>query len=134
MPSMDALRAWFDAVPVDALIWLAVAIVLLYSARRTVHGALQSIGSTVYHGLRALSHALLKSAQLLRARNHAVMAQLASRQKQEQIEHEFVQVYQTLARDLASYSDINRTLTEQLSQREADYQLCPTRRRRRRNG
>jgi len=122
MPSTDALRAWFDSVPLDALIWLAVAIVLLYSARRTVHGALKSIGNTIYHGLRALSLALVKSAKQIRARNQAVMLQLAIRHKQEHIEREFTQIYQTLARDLASHSDINRNLTEQLSQREADYQ------------
>lgn len=122
MPSTDALRAWFDSIPLDALIWLAVAIVLLYSARRTVHGALKSIGNTVYHGLRALSLALVKSAHQLRARNQAVMLQLAIRHKQEHIEREFTQIYQTLARDLASHSDINRNLSEQLSQREADYQ------------
>lgn len=122
MPSMDALSAWFDIIPVDALIWLAIAIVLLYGARRTVHGALRSIGNTIYHGLRALSHALLKGAHRLRSRNHAIMLQLASRHKQEQIEREFAQIYQTLSRDLAAYSDINRNLSEQLSQREADYQ------------
>lgn len=121
MTGQALLTVWSESVMLSGLIWLAIALVLLYLARRPAHSALFSAGRAIHRALRLSSRSLLQLESRLEARNREALRAEATRQQERLLDKEFHRVGDAVARDLAHYPALHRGLSEQITRIDEDY-------------
>ena len=105
----------------SALIWLTVALAVLYVARTWVHRLLRRLSLAVVSLLRVTANALLSLAQLLRERNRAVLLEQAKARLLMKIERDLHRLVITADRDLANLPELKQRIRVHLDQLESDY-------------
>jgi hypothetical protein len=117
MTSLLAITPW---PALSAFILLALLVVALYLARRTVHQAIHAITDALGRGLRLASHAVAIGEARLAARNREVLLSAGREAKERIVEREFVRVGDTVRKDLANYPALHRALSESIVRIEED--------------
>ena len=118
--SMTSLLAFTPWPPLSALILLMLLVTALYLARGTAHQAIHALAMALAHGFRLASHAVACAEKRLAARNRDVLLAAGREAKERIVEREFVRVGDTVRKDLASYPDMHRRLSEAILRIEED--------------
>lgn len=113
-----------DNPALSLLVLVAVAMPLLYAARRPVHGVIGSVCLAISHGLRLGARWLQSTAVNLRSRNQIVLLAHGREEVAQAIEREFQRVSVLVQRDLQGYPALQRKLLDEITRIEEDYQKC----------
>jgi hypothetical protein len=105
----------------SALIWIVVALVLLYFARRPVHNLLHSLSWFLYRALRLAARSMTRAEIRLNARNREVLLEAGREASERLVEREFDRVEANVQRDLAAYPDLHRRMSEAITKIEDDH-------------
>lgn len=105
----------------SALVWLGIALVVLYVARTWVHRLLRRLSLAVVTLLRTMANALLALAQMLRERNRAVLLEQAKARLLMKIERDLHRLVIITDRDLANLPELKHRIRQHLDQLESDY-------------
>lgn len=116
------LTVWSDSAAISAAIWLVLLVTVLYLGRQQAHHLFSTTGRAVFTALRLASRSVLKLEHRLSQRNRDVLMALGRTAAEKAIEREFTRVSTLVARDLAHYPSLHRTLADAIEKIEADYQ------------
>jgi hypothetical protein len=120
--SPDVWFVWVPAMPwLSVMIWLLLAVTILYIARRPARQALRALFGSVHNLLRLLARALMLMDRRLQQRNHEVLLAQGRLACERTIEREFLRVEKIVARDLGGYPSLQRDLREQIMRIDEDY-------------
>ncbi len=100
------------------------ALLILYPARRPLHGVIRSTTRAISGPLRLGARWLLSSAEELRRRNKVVLLAHGKEEITQGIEREFERVTVVVQRDLRDYPVLQRKLMGEITRIEEDYQKC----------
>jgi hypothetical protein len=117
MTSLLAITPW---PPVSAVILLVLAVAALYLARGTAHHAIHAVANAFARGLRLAARSVQNAERRLVDRNREVLLAAGREAKERIIEREFVRVGETVRKDLASYPEMHRRLSEAIMRIEED--------------
>jgi hypothetical protein len=120
-----ALESLFNITPypaISALIWIVLAVAVLYLARDSAHKVILTIFQAVHDLLRLAAQALHSGEERLSARNREVLLAAGREAKERIIEREFERVGDTVHQDLAEYPGLQRSLSEAITRIEEDHQ------------
>jgi hypothetical protein len=113
-----------DNPALSFLIIVAVAIPLLYAARRSMHGFIYATLRAASGSLRLGAKWLSRAADELRARNKSVLLAHGREEVTQAIDREFDRVTAQIQRDLSGYPALQRRLLDELTRVEEDYKKC----------
>jgi hypothetical protein len=105
----------------SAALWLLVAMVLLYLARRPAHDAIRATGRGVQNGLRLCARSVMIAERGLDRRNREVLFTGGALAAEHDLEREFERIGKTVERDVAALPGLQRQLAEQISALDEDY-------------
>lgn len=108
---------WYFAI--GALVWLA-----MYFARKPFHRSIASLGRIIYNGLRMGAFSVRLAEKRLVTRNREVLLSAGLEAAERKVEREFDRISIAVQRDLESYPQVQRKLTEDLLKIEEDYNNC----------
>lgn len=117
LTSLLAITPW---PPVSAVILLVLAIAALYLARGTAHHAIHAVANAFARSLRLAYRSVQNAERRLSDRNREVLLAAGREAKERIIEREFVRVGETVRKDLASYPEMHRRLSEAIMRIEED--------------
>ncbi|HET7371023.1 MAG TPA: hypothetical protein VFK45_09320, partial [Gammaproteobacteria bacterium] len=115
---------WYMITPSLALsliLWVLLAILVLYGARRPFHQAIQALAHAVRHGLRVAAYSLQQAEQRLALRNREVLLAAGREASERLVEREFDRVDNAVQHELAEYLSLQRKLSEAITTIEEDY-------------
>jgi hypothetical protein len=101
---------------------LALLIAALYLARHTAHQAIHATTHALARAFRLASHSVAQAQERLAARNREVLLAAGRDAKERVVEREFARVADTARKDLASYPEMQRRLSEAIIRIEEDQQ------------
>jgi hypothetical protein len=105
----------------SAIIWSAVAIVVLYLARAAAQRVILTICEALHDALRLAEQSVQAGEAKLGARNREVLLAAGREAKERIIEREFERVGDSVHRDLAGYPGLQRSLSESIARIEEDH-------------
>lgn len=103
------------------LVWVLIAIVILYLARYPAHSAIMSIFNAFYSGFRMASRSFMIMAQRMSKRNREILIAAGHETAERKLEKEFLRMDTAVKRDLGNYPSLHREVQERMNQLEADY-------------
>ena len=119
---MSTIYSAFPTPPwATTLILAVVAVVLLYMARSSAHGAINSLFRAFYNGLRMGSRSVALAEQRLSVRNRDVLLALGRDHAERELNREFFRINKFVERDLGGYPRVQRAIQEQITQINEDY-------------
>jgi hypothetical protein len=118
--SMSNLMTITPWPSLSAALLLAGLIAALYLARHTAHQAIHAATHVLARGFRLASHSVAQAHERLAARNREVLLAAGRDTKERLVEREFVRVADTARKDLASYPEMHRRLSEAIIRIEED--------------
>jgi len=105
----------------SVLIWVLLAIVMLYLARCPAHRAIRSLSRVIRSGMRLASRSVALAEKGLVYRNRQVLLAAGRESVERLIEREFYRVDAVVKRDLSGYPAIQRALADQITHIDEDY-------------
>lgn len=115
---------WYMITPSLALsliIWVLLAILVLYGARTPFRQAIQALARALHHGLRLAAYSLQQAEQHLALRNREVLLAAGREASERIVEREFDRVDSAVQHELAEYLSLQRKLSEAITTIEEDY-------------
>ena len=122
MSGTEILRLWSDQVALSIVIWLVIAILLLYLARNPAHKAIRSASVLLRNAMRVTARSVHEAERRLLARNREVLMAAGKESAERLLEREFHRVNAVLTRDLSAYPNLHRKLSDQITKIDEDYQ------------
>ncbi len=122
MTLVQMLNIWPGTPLLSAFFWITVSVFLLYLARTPAHRSIHSLSRVVHNGLRLLSRSTLMAAERVRIRNKEVLFSLGQESTERIVEREFQRVEDVIKRDLSSYPMLQRSMADQITRIDEDYQ------------
>jgi len=122
MSGTEILRLWSDQVALSVVIWLVIAILLLYLARNPAHKAIRSASVLLRNAMRVTARSVHEAERRLLARNREVLMAAGKESAERLLEREFHRVNAVLTRDLSAYPNLHRKLSDQITKIDEDYQ------------
>lgn len=120
----DWWMVWPGNPALSALVLYIVALLILYPARRPLHGFIRSVARAISGPLRLGARWLMHTAEELRRRNKIVLLAHGKEEITQGIEREFERVTAVVQRDLHDYPVLQRKLMGEITRIEEDYQKC----------
>ncbi|MFP3870700.1 MAG: hypothetical protein ACLFVT_07485 [Syntrophobacteria bacterium] len=121
MSLTELLVLWPQYPLLSMIIWIVVAVVLLYLARSPAHKAIYSLSRVVHSGLRLAAHSVLLAENTVVRRNKEVLLTAGIEAVERSIEREFHRVDAAVKRDLGGYPALQRALADQIARMDEDY-------------
>ncbi len=115
---------WPGNPALSVLLLYLLGLLILYPARRPLHGVVQSIARAISGPLRLGARWLMLTAAELRRRNKEVLLAHGKEEVTQAIEREFERVTALVQRDLHDYPVLQRKLMGEITRIEEDYQKC----------
>jgi len=106
----------------SVILWLIVAVAVLYLARVTAHQAIHAVTSALARGLRLAAHSIAHAEVRLGKRNREVLLAAGREAKERAVEREFVRVGDSVRKDLTQYPALHRALSESITRIEENHQ------------
>lgn len=106
------------------LLWLFIAIVLMYLARTPAHQFIKSLCRVISRSLKMASRSVLIAEDRLSKRNREVIIAEGREACERSIEREFHRIDSTIKKDLSTYPALNRTLNDLVKRIDDDYSKC----------
>lgn len=117
MPAQQAFLSWQS----NWVIWLVVAIIMLYFARTPAHRAIRAFTHVIQNGMRLAARAVLLTMKRLDERNRSVLLSSGKETTERLIEREFHRVHAVVSRDLSGYPSLQRALNDEITKIDEDY-------------
>jgi hypothetical protein len=105
----------------SVLIWILLILAALYFARRPFHRAVGSFSKIIYNALRLTSASVLQSEKRLAQRNRQVLIAAGLENVERTVEREFDRISTAVVRDLETYPNLQRQLSELTTQLDENY-------------
>ncbi len=105
----------------SVLIWILLILAALYFARRPFHRAVGSFSKIIYNALRLTSASVLQSEKRLAQRNREVLIAAGLENVERTVEREFDRISTAVVRDLETYPNLQRQLSELTTQLDENY-------------
>jgi hypothetical protein len=105
----------------SGLIWLVVAVGLLYLARPAAHLAIAAASRLLHHACKLAARSVMLAEQRLKQRNNEVLLAAGREAAERIIEREFERIDASVRRDLAEYPALQRQMSEAITRLEQDY-------------
>ena len=119
---MSAIYSAFPTPPwLTTLILFAIAVLLLYMARTSAHGAINSIFRMLHNGLRIGARSVALAEKRLSVRNRDVLLALGRDHAERELNREFFRINRFVERDLGGYPQVQRAIQAQVTQISEDY-------------
>jgi hypothetical protein len=117
----DLFILWPNAPLLSVLLWIGVAVVLLYLARFPSHRALISLTRLVHSTLRLAARSVFLVERRMVQRTREVLLEAGAKEIERSIEREFQRIGEAVTRDLSGYPGLQRTLAEQSERVDEEY-------------
>ena len=117
----DFLLLWPSMPAVSLLVWVVLAIVMLYLARTHAHKGIASFSRVINGAMRLSARSILRAEERLSSRNKEVLLATGRESTERVIEREFHRVDTVVKRDLGGYPALNRTLSDLVTRIDEDY-------------
>ena len=117
----DLFILWPSAPLLSILLWIGVAVVLLYLARSPAHRALISLSRLIHSTLRLASRSVALMERRVVQRNRQVLLEAGTKETERSMEREFQRISEAVTRDLSGYPALQRTLAEQSERVDEEY-------------
>jgi hypothetical protein len=105
----------------SGLIWFFLILATLYFARTPAHKSIIAFCRVLQNTFRLSAHSVQKAEQRLLQRNKEVLLAQGMEASERIIEREFDRIDATVRKDLAEYPSLQRHLSEEITQIDADY-------------
>ena len=105
----------------SGLIWFFLILAILYFARTPAHKSIIAFCRVLQNTFRLSAHSVQIAEQRLLQRNKEVVLTQGREAAERIIEREFDRIDATVRKDLAEYPSLQRHLSEEISQIDADY-------------
>ncbi len=105
----------------SSLIWFFLILATLYFARTPAHKSIVAFCRVLQNTFRVSAHSVQKAEQRLLQRNREVLLAQGMEASERIIEREFERIDATVRKDLAEYPSLQRHLSEEITQIDADY-------------
>ena len=115
---------WPDSVAMSVLVLGILVMLLLYAARKPMHGVIHSTCDLVSQSTRFISRWLFLSADNLRLRNQSVLLAHSQESVVTKIEREFERIGNIIRSDMQEFPAVQRKLMEEVTRIEEDYRKC----------
>ena len=109
---------------ISGLIWLVLAVAVLYLARPSAHKLILIITRAMKDAMCTVAESASRGEQGLAARNREVLLAAGREAKERIIEREFDRVGDSVNKDLSGYPALQRKLTEAATRIEEDHQAA----------
>jgi hypothetical protein len=106
----------------SALVWIVLAVLVLYLARGSAHKAIGAVCDALHDAFGLTAQATANAERRLGERNREVLLAAGREAKERIIEREFERVGDSVHRDLAGYPALQRSLSEAITRIEEDHQ------------
>jgi hypothetical protein len=118
---MPETSSWWPQSPLGLLLFLALAIAVLYLGRAAAHGAIRALCAAVHAALGLAAGLSMSAHDRVASRNREVLLEMGRESAERLIEREFHRVNRTVARDLSGYPELHHKLTDQITRIDEDY-------------
>ena len=105
----------------SVLIWIVLFLLALYFARRPFHQAVMSFSKIIRNALRLTAATVMSAEQRLVLRNREVLMAAGLENAERKVEREFDRISAAVTRDLESYPNVHRQLSEVIVKLDEDY-------------
>ncbi|MGI1678039.1 MAG: hypothetical protein K6L75_04860 [Cellvibrionaceae bacterium] len=105
-----------------SLVTFILIVVVLYMARRSAHGLINSVFALCYSTLRLAARSISVAEKKLKERNHEVLIALGKDQVERELNREFFRINKFVERDLGGYPQLQRKIQEQVTAINEDYE------------
>jgi len=121
MSHHDLLIIWPGSPLLSVLLWIGVAVALLYLARFPAHRAIISFSRMLHGALRLASRSTLLLERRVVVRTREVMINAGVEERELALERGFQRIAEAVTRDLSGYPALQRTLVEQSGEIDEEY-------------
>ncbi len=105
----------------SVMICIVLLLVALYFARRPFHLSVRSFSKIIYNAMRLTACSVLQAEKKLSQRNREVLIATGLENAERVVEREFERISTGVVRDLESYPNLHRQLSETTTQLDEDY-------------
>ena len=119
--ALQSLLAITPYPALSAVLWIVLAVAVLYLARGSAHNLLLTLCRALHDALELAAQAMVRGEQRLTARNHEVLLAAGREAKERIIEREFDRVGNSVHNDLAGYPGLQRSLSEAITRIAEDH-------------
>lgn len=120
----EVLVIWPESPALSLLVWVAIAVVLMYLARTPAHQFIKSMSRIISRALKMASKSVLLAEERLTKRNKEVILAEGRDACERSIEREFHRIDAAIKKDLSGYPALNRTLSDLAKKIDDDYTKC----------
>src|SRR5690606_3448454 len=106
---------------ISMLLWLVLAVAVLYLARPSAHKVIGTLCEALHEVLRVAAESFHTAEERLSARNKEVLLAAGREAKERVIERELDRVADSVHRDLGGYPSLQRALCEAIGRIEEDH-------------
>jgi hypothetical protein len=117
----DLFIIWPGSPLLSVLLWIGVAVALLYLARFPAHRAIISFTRMIHGALRLASRSTFLLERRVVARTREVMINAGVEERERSLEREFQRIAAAVTCDLSGYPALQRTLVEQSGKIDEEY-------------
>lgn len=110
-----------DQPLLSAMIWLVLAVALLYFSRKAVHLALYRLSRLIVAVLRLQAKALGRMIENLKSRNREVLLEMGKGQLERKLNRDFHRVNEIVSNDLGGYPELQKHISQLVTRLEEDY-------------
>jgi hypothetical protein len=103
------------------LIWIVLLLAALYFARKPFHRAVGSLSKIIQNAMRLMAASVISAEKRLVLHNREVLMSAGLETAERLVEREFDRINAAVVRDLESYPNIQRQLTDLTTRMDEDY-------------
>ena len=119
--SNEILWIWSTNPTLSLIVWLTIAVVLMYLARTPAHQMIMAMARTLRSVMRLAAQSLNRLETRLSHRNKEVILNLGKETTERTIEREFERVNTLANRDLSKYPALHRQISDVINKVEEEY-------------
>ncbi len=118
---MSNLLIMKDYPVLSVLLWMILAMVMMYLARSQVHQAIRAVSRVVANAMRLAAYAVHMGEQRLNRRNKEVLLAEGAEEVEREVEREFYRIEAVVQRDLQGYPTLHRNMSDLITRIDEDY-------------
>jgi hypothetical protein len=118
---MSELLIMKDYPVLSVLLWMILAMVVMYLARSQVHQAIRAVSRVLANAMRLAAYAVHMGEQRLDRRNKEVLLAEGAEQVEREVEREFYRIEAVIQRDLQGYPTLHRNMSDLITRIDEDY-------------
>ncbi len=103
------------------MIWIVLLLAALYFARKPFHRAVGSLSKIIHNAMRLMAASVISAEKRLVLHNREVLMSAGLETAERLVEREFDRINAAVVRDLESYPNIQRQLTDLTTRLDEDY-------------